>query len=367
LPTDDLKVSETFSDPGTGADPASTSSPAPAESAPASPPAGEQPSTDTSVKTSGDTKETLLDAVLKVVPATPEPDVLAKPEDSATPTAQTAENEDQADKKPDEGEDDTTSDEDDEKAAAEASNPATRKKINKLLRQRRELRDEVSGLRPIAEIGNELQTFARTNDLSGDDIIMSLNIAATLRRGDYDGFYRAVGPYVRRAQEYLGVTLPPDLAEKVQQGQMTETAAKEFARVRYDHQRSEAMVQDAQTAERGAALQAVQADIQRAVSALEGRFAASDPDYKAKADHVRRVAQAMLFERGGAIGSVQDALEITKAAYVEVSKSFRSQRPQPQPTLRTPNGHAQTPSARPEPKTLMEAALQGLADSRRAG
>jgi hypothetical protein len=313
----------------------------------------------------GEAKETLLDAVLKVVPTTDEKDILDKTDASANPDAQ-PKDEDKADKKPDEGEDDTSTDEDDEKAA-EAANPVTRKKINKLLRQRRELRDEVLFLRPVAEIGHELQTFAKTNDLSGDDIIMSLQIAASLRKGDYEGFYQAVGPYVRRAQEYLGVVLPDDLQERVKQGHMTPMAAHEFARTRFDRDRAAVTAEETQAAQGGMVLQALQSDVQRSVSALEGRFAATDPDYKAKAGHVRRVAQAMLFERGGKISSVEDALSITKDAYLEVNKQFRSLSPAPRPTALTPNGHGQTPAVRSQPKTMMEAALQGLENARRAG
>lgn len=350
----------------TGADQAPSSTPA-VEPGPTHPsPAGDPSSTPTNEVKPGEAKETLLDAVLKVVPATTdEKDVLDKTEASASPDAQTPKDEDKAGKKPDEGEDDT-SDEDDEKAAQEA-NPVTRKKINKLLRQRRELRDQVSQLGPVAEIGNELQTFAQTNDLSGDDIIMSLQMAASLRKGDYAAFYQAVGPYVRRAQEYLGVVLPDDLQERVGKGEMTPAAAAEFARTRYDHQRAEVRVQETEQANGRANLQALQSDIQRSVSALEGRFSATDPDYKAKAGHVRRVAQAMLLERGGKINSVEDALAITRDAYLEVNKSLRNLQPTPRPTAPTPNGHGQTPAVRSQPKTLMEAALQGLEVSRRAG
>jgi hypothetical protein len=345
--------------------PAAESAPSPSPEPAGSPPSAAPADTTSTQVQPGEAKETLLDAVLKVVPTTPEPDVLAKPEDPANPDAKTPDDEDKAGKKPDESEDDT-SDEDDEKAAQEA-NPVTRKKINKLLRQRRELRDEVSMLRPVAEVGNELQTFAKTNDLSGDDIIMTLNMAASLRRGDYEGFYRAVAPYVRRAQEYLGVVLPDDLQERVGKGEMTPTAAAEFARTRFDHQRAEIRVQETEQANGHANLQALQSDIQRNVSALEGRFAATDPDYKAKAGHVRRVAQAMLHERGGRISNTQEAMDITKAAYLEVNKSFRALQPAPRATALTPNGHGQTPAVRQQPKTLMEAALIGLENSRRTG
>jgi len=96
-------------------------------------------------------------------------------------------------------------------------------------------------------------------------------------------------------------------------------------------------------------------------------LSASDPDYKAKAPSVRRAAQALLFERGGTISSVQEALEITKSAYDEVNRTMRAFQPAPRATHPQPNGATQTPSARAAPKTLMEAALQGLDQARRAG
>jgi hypothetical protein len=38
---------------------------------------------------------------------------------------------------------------------------------------------------------------------------------------DFRKFYEGIKPYVRLAEEYLGVQLPPDLFAMVQQGQMT--------------------------------------------------------------------------------------------------------------------------------------------------
>jgi hypothetical protein len=304
-----------------------------------------------------------------VVPATTETDVLAETEaaDADAPDPQTPDGQDQAQAPEADGEDVP-----DDEQAAEAS-PAIRKKINKLLKQRRELRaeaenlrTEVEGLRGAASVGGELEQFARTANLSGDDVANTLKIAAALRSGDYAAFYQMVAPFVRTAQEYLGIVLPTDLAGRVRQGQMTEAAAREFARQRFDHQRATITAQEAQAASQQQALVNVQGNVQRAVSSYETRLAASDPDYKAKAPSVRRVAQAMLLERGGRIASVEDALEITKAAYEEVNKHTRSLLPKPRATGSMPNGSAQTPSARAAPKTLMEAAIQGLENSRRA-
>ena len=114
-------------------------------------------------------------------------------------------------------------------------------------------------------------------------------------------------------------------------------------------------------------VQSVQSDVQRAVSSFELRLSANDPDYKAKAPVVRRVAQGMLLERGNSISSVEEALAISKAAYDEVNKQMRAFQPVPKATHPSPNGASQTPSARAAPKSLMEAAYQGLENSRRGG
>jgi hypothetical protein len=331
------------------------SAPAASEAAPSSTPPSE-PTAEPSGKSS---KETLLDAVLKVVPATTEDDVLKLPQDAATPES--------PDKTtPEDGQAEATGpdDDDDTEPAADAASPIIREKINKLLKQRRELRQEVETLKPAAEIGGQLETFAKTNDLSGDDVVSVLQMAAFLRHGDYESFYKAVAPFVRTAQEYLGLTLPKDLRDRVQQGHMTEETAKEFARQRMDTER----LNESRTAEQRQAAQTTlrltQDQVNRSVTALEGQLAASDPDYRAKAASVRRTAQAILFERGGTIKTVDEALAITREAYAEVNATIRKQRTPPQPTARMPNGNGQSRSARAEPNSLMEAALAGLAAAR---
>jgi hypothetical protein len=185
-----------------------------------------------------------------------------------------------------------------------------------------------------------------------------------LRAGDYAGFYRSVSPFVRTAQEYLGIALPPDLSERVKAGHMTEAVAKEHARIRLENQRGQIQVREAERQQTVTNTQVVQDQVTRSVNAFEKQLAASDPDYKAKAASVRRTAQAMLLERGGRIAGVDDALTITKAAYDEVNAAMRKMRPALASTAARPNGNGTTMSATAEPKSIMEAALQGLARAR---
>jgi hypothetical protein len=346
-----------------------TVSPAPAADSP--PPAstpGEtgpspspQPSTPETSTDTGRSKESILDAVLKVVPATNEADVLAPPADTEAPPEATEPDSQQAEDEPE-----TETDEEDEESPQDAS-PKIRKKINKLLKQRREARAEIASLRPAADVGTHIQNFSTENNLTGDDVAKLLQLGASLRAGDYKGFYEAIAPYVRTAQEALGIVLPTDLAQAVKQGQMTEKVARDYAQQRISGRRTEYQLRDMEAENQRQAVQAVSSDVKRAVSSFESRLAASDPDYKVKAPIVRRVAQALLAERGNKINSVEEALALSQEAYNEVSKNMRASQPAPRATHPYPNGASQTPSARAAPKTLMEAALQGLEQSRRGG
>jgi ElaB/YqjD/DUF883 family membrane-anchored ribosome-binding protein len=346
--------------------PSIATTPSTATTASAPPPAadaGSSGETTPSPAQSGETgkKPTLLDAVLKVVPADTEGDVLAdKATDApASPAIVSGEQASQGT----EGEDDNPTE-----ADTADMKPRMAKKFRTLLNQRSELQRQVADLQqlqPVAEIGGQLANFAQENDLSSDDVVRAVSLAAAVRRGDWQGFYQQVGPFVRRAQEYLGLVLPDDLGQRVQQGHMTEAAAREFARTRFDAARAEAIAGQRETEVQSSRVQHVQADVQRAVTSFETQLASRDPDYRAKADAIRRTTQAILHERGGRISTVQEALDIVQEAHAEVTAQYRRLLPPPRPTNPLPNGNSQQPSARAAPKTLMEAALQGLENSRR--
>lgn len=337
----------------------STESAAPADVAPSSTP-------DTGETSGESSKETMLDAVLQVVKPTSEDGEEASAKDKEEAPASDKEPEEKDQAEGEEGSKEETDDqpEDDEKAPPDVS-PKARTKINKLLKQRRELRDEVTTLKPNAEIGAQLQNFTQVHDLSSDDVVNALHIAATLRRGDYGAFYEMVAPYVRHAQEYLGVVLPQDLQQMVEQQQMTEQAAAQFARVRFDQQRTQIENQRMNDMGQQYVTRQVQGNVAQAVSDYEGRLAANDPDWKAKAGLVHRAAGALLRERGGTISSVDEAIQLVKAAYDEVNAHVRKFAPPPRATALTPNAtNSQTPASRAAPKNMMEAALAGLARSR---
>ena len=337
---------------------------APVESAAPAPAAVETPAPSTETSAPESSKQTMLDAVLEVVQPTSEDGDTVEGTEKPEEPAEASPTEDAEEKEQAEEQTGEENDQEEERAAEEFS-PKARRQINRLLRQRKELRSEMEQLKPVAEIGNQLQHFAVQHQLGSDDVINALHIAATLRRGDYKTFYDMMSPYVRHAQEYLGVVLPEDLQYAVQQGQMNEDIARQYARTRFDQQRMQIEREQLGQMSQQYLTNEIAGTVQRAVSSYEDQLAASDPDYKAKAGFVQRAAGAILREKGGTISSPEEAIAIVRDAYKEVNDHFRKISQPPRATPRTPGStNSQTPAARAAPKNMMEAALAGLGRAR---
>lgn len=345
---------------------ADTSSPADTASAgehvqidaPTSTPATNDAAASPSEASRGETKETLLEAVLKAV----QPEDAGEGEASAetSPPSESAPSPDaktgDADKGPDLSKDPTS-----EELATYKK--GTRERIEKLLTERNSFRAE-------AEVTQTLRNFLVTNDIAREDFQLTLDLAAAMRKGDFKSFLEGVGPYVQLATQALGITLPPDLQGEVQQGRISFDAAAQVSRDRYARalaeQRATRVTQVATTQATTAQTQALQRDIQGTVEAWEAGIRQTDPDYGRKEETVRNFLWAVVNERG-VPNSKEAAVEIAKEAYARANKTFSNFAPQRQATRAVPSSINRAASgARPEPKSMMEAAELGLARARGA-
>jgi hypothetical protein len=305
----------------------------------------------------GEKKETLLEAVLKAVQPKegddePSAEASPTPESAASPTdAAKAE----GDKGPDLSQDPTP----EELASYKKS---TRERIEKLLGERNQLRDE-------AGVTQTLRNFLVTNDIAREDFQLTLDLAAAMRRGDFKAFLEGVGPYVQLATQALGITLPPDLQQQVQQKQLTYEAAAQMSRDRYARAlaeqratRATQVMGNQQTVQQQANLSR---SIEQTVSAWENTIRQTDPDYGRKEETVKNFLWAVVQERG-APATPEHAVEIAKEAYARANRSiqqFSPQRPATRAVPSSTNSRAAS-GARPEPRSMMEAAELGLARAR---
>jgi hypothetical protein len=250
--------------------------------------------------------------------------------------------------------------------------PSAKARVDKLIQQRRELKGEVERLRatePQAQAAASVQKYLADNDISRDDFLLTLELASAMRRGDFEAFYTGVKPYVQLAEEYLGISLPADLRQAVQQGQMTTQAAAMYSRERMDRglaQSRNMRTQQIYTEQtQSAQQQQLAASIYNNVNAWEQHMQRSDPDYAVKKPLLHDVMWSVVRERGSP-QSPEQAVEIAKEAYRRVGTHTQAYTPKRAPTSRVPSSTGRTNGAAPEPKSLREAVVQAMERARSA-
>src|SRR4029077_6587992 len=212
-------TSESVSTPA----PAGGEAPGGAASTPASPDVSGASST--SSRDKAESRESLLDVVRKAAPrkdAQPGPGDergVSRSGESAAPGAQSKEDLGPL-----------------TQAEVDAFSPRTRKRIDEFRAEIKGLRSQIAPLEAQAQTTQALQNFLRQADIAKDDFGLVLDLAAAMRRGDFRTFLEGVAPYVKLAQESLGIQLPADLQAAVQGGHMTADAARYTAQVRAQQQ-----------------------------------------------------------------------------------------------------------------------------------
>ena len=242
--------------------------------------------------------------------------------------------------------------------------PKTARRIAKLLEERHELRKQIPQLESQAQAANELRTFLKQAQVEKEEFGLVLDLTAAMKRGDFKSFLEGITPYVKLAQESLGIQLPQDLQQAVQGGHMTEAAARYVAQVRSQQQVAATQLNRVATEnhqrQQAQQIEAFQATVASAVTEWEKGVQKSDPDYARKQPLIQSLLHAVVNERGPP-QSPQDAVEIARQAYERATQMTGSFAQRPQATRQVPSSIAnRLNGARPEPKTLHEAVRMSL-------
>jgi hypothetical protein len=172
-----------------------------------------------------------------------------------------------------------------------------------------------------------------------------------------------IEPIIKSLREAAGEVLPADLQEKVTQGFVDEATAKELARARSNHSRTEQQLQTHQrmTDQQRATQQreAFSSQLKTTLGAWETQWKGADPDYPAKRDFVKSEIRALVAQKGFPKTS-QAAIELANEAKKIVEgrlKGVLPQKPQVNPITGSTAATAKAPA-----KTLLgaiDAALGG--------
>lgn len=253
----------------------------------------------------------------------------------------------------------------------------TKRRVDKLVKQRNEARaaaesqktelDQLKAYMPLASAASSVKKYLSDNDIGEEDFKLTLELAAAMRRGDFKAFYEGVQPYMRLAEEYLGIQLPRDLQQRVQEGQMTTQSAAMFARERMDRALSESQrlrqAQQFDTHTQATTQYQLQTAVRDRVNAWETATAQSDPDYATKKPLLQEVMWSVVRERG-APPSPEAAVEIAKEAYRRVNEHSARWTPPKRPTSRQPSSTGRTNGAAPQPNSLRDAVVQAMERAR---
>lgn len=232
-----------------------------------------------------------------------------------------------------------------------------RRRIKQLLSQRNAARTEAEAQQGDASRYQALQGYMAEHDLVDSEVADLFRAGAELKSGTPEGFRSfldRVGPLVIEAQEALGLSIPKDLQAQVDDGEMTEAAAGEFARTRYRADAADQR-QTRQTEQRNAQFANDQrTEITSAVNGYIQSIATSDADFARKRDVMRRVSQGIVSEKG-LPASAAEAVAMAKEAWAETNRVMGASVP-PKATRPTPGSTASSnrSGVRPTPTSLAD-------------
>jgi hypothetical protein len=223
---------------------------------------------------------------------------------------------------------------------------------------------DVKEYRPKAEQYDQITGYLKTNNLSADEAAEGFKIMAMMKN-DPEGAVLALQPYLKNLAQATGHRLPDDIQNRVDEGYMDESDAREMARLRASNERN---------AQRNAAMQheaqrsnfiESQNQVVSAVENWESEVRSRDPDYDLKADELDdRVKVIMAERRAAGLNaplSTSEALSIAKEAYNQVNKRTQARLGNRRP-MRTASGGKLGGTPTPEPNSLMEAVQNALAN-----
>ena len=231
----------------------------------------------------------------------------------------------------------------------------------------KELVQERNTYKTGADSFRQITEYMDQTGLTGGEVAEGFAIMGLLKSGETANLQKARDWFAERLQgldEHLGITLPADLREKVEDGLVDEDVAKELARTRAEkallENRTELQRQSDDEARQKSEAQATVSQMAAAVQQWESGIKAKDPDYAAKkAELVETQVRSLIQQRGAPPRNADEALELVRTAYGKINEILKPLVAKPRPVTPSPTG--MSAPASPAPASLraaIDAALQ---------
>lgn len=220
--------------------------------------------------------------------------------------------------------------------------------------------EQVGQLRGPAEQYGKITAFMDQFALTTDDMVVAYDITARMKHDPVSAFEKLTPIYNELARR-AGAVLPDDLKEKVRTGFIDEKTARELAKTRAEKDIGTERLKRAEELRGRETMVSMNSTIQSAVADWDTQQVSKDPDFERKRPLVEHTARSIMAKEGRA-KNPDAAVDVLQRALKMVNDNLVHFTPRPQATPRLPSsaGNPATSQVAAEPKSLAEAALQGL-------
>ncbi len=252
--------------------------------------------------------------------------------------------------------------------------PESRRRIKQLLGRLEPYKalgspDEIAAFKESHDRWSRMNAYVQEANLSTDEVNTGFDIMKAMKN-DPVAALQLLEPYVHALREVTGHVLPPDLQEKVRQGEVPEDLARRTAQAeagaRLRAQEATRAADRARELERQESQTRLATQLQSAVNNWEAQWKASDPDHAAKRVRVaEKIELAFVRMRAsGQVPTVEQSVQMAQQALDAVNEEFKALRPtRPKPIDPPISGAAASGAQRApqNPIDVIDAALRRTA------
>lgn len=236
-------------------------------------------------------------------------------------------------------------------------------RFQQVIRERNEYRNMAEEYRPHADEYRKIEGFMHHANLQPQEVAQGFEIMALMRSDPFAARDRLM-QYMQMLDQVTGNSgMAPDLEQDLARGYITEQRAREVNQLRNRNLLTQQQMQERQVRQQEAqAQQAHSMNIEsqrQAVNAWEAEVAKRDPDYSSIQSALKKEITLMALQDRPR--NSEEAVALVKEAYENVKQEQRRWLRNARPSVRQSVDSSMagnSPSARPEPKSFLDAVLQ---------
>lgn len=240
-------------------------------------------------------------------------------------------------------------------------------RFQETIKEKQTLESTLKEVQPLADAHKSVVEFCQSNRITQEQFQEGMEMLRLIN-SDPEGARAALEPIWNQLNGVTGNTLPEDLAKEVEEGVLSESRAKEIAKLRGKESIANSRKQLSQAELGQQQVKQFATQLDQSIGAWANGKMGMDTGYKPKAsadapDGKYEYVSDRFFKLMSANPpkTVAEAVRFAEQAYAEVSKSFASFAPKPQGTNKSISSTKSSTNSTKAPGSVKEAVAAALA------